>query len=99
MPDAVVQDVIAHELAHVVQDAAGPQKRFGYEPSPEELEEEADDMMEGWGFKSRSPDEWAADISLAKRIEVKGLEEALAFETGYYVDRTEPTRRKRKGAE
>jgi len=42
-----------------------------------ELEEDADELMEQWGFDSQSIDEWGVQVGLARRIECKDLEEFL----------------------
>jgi hypothetical protein len=71
MPDDVVHDLVGHELAHVYQHAVGYDRMFGYEPGHGELEENADELMESWGFRIDSVDEWAVSVGLAKRIECK----------------------------
>jgi hypothetical protein len=62
MPDNVVQDLVAHELAHVVQLALGFKKVVDqdgieswrkdgrYWGTVDDLEREADEMIDRWGF-------------------------------------------------
>lgn len=54
-PDPLVQDLIAHELAHVVQLTMG----FSWVgEDPFEVEEHADGLIEQWGFDVHAMDEW-----------------------------------------
>jgi hypothetical protein len=89
MPDAVVQDLVAHELAHVLQNALGlfvirrPEEDsdlFGYPNGAVfgvwEMETEADDWIEDWGFDHDSIDDWALETGRARVREVS-LEEYL----------------------
>ena len=66
LPDEVAQDVIAHELAHVLQYAEGDFDNM----SKFEAELGADEMIEWWGFDSESLDRWALDTGRTKLIEV-----------------------------
>jgi hypothetical protein len=76
MPDSVVQDLVAHELAHVHQYVCGLQHYFGTDdPTHGELELEADEMMECWGFDPESIDRWAAAEGLTKVVECKDRQE------------------------
>lgn len=69
MPEDVVQDLIAHELAHVYQEACGMLLRFGTEdPKSGLVEEDADEMMNRWGFDPESIDEWAVSAGLSRLI-------------------------------
>jgi hypothetical protein len=75
MPDVVVQDVVAHELAHVYQKANGirpaGQHRGGavdyvdrhgdYWGGKPEIEEDADWTAGLWGFDSDSIHRWYCD--------------------------------------
>jgi hypothetical protein len=77
MPDGVVQDLVAHELAHVYQQTIDLKRYFGYAPCPGELEEHADECMERWGFDAESIDRWSEREGLTKKIECKDLDEYL----------------------
>jgi hypothetical protein len=60
-PDELVEDLIAHELAHVLQGAIG---RLTYDADvndDEELEEDANLKMESWGFDAYAMDDWFAE--------------------------------------
>jgi hypothetical protein len=92
MPDDVVQDLVAHELAHGVQYAYGIRCVREYrdgradfvcaDGSPRggrlDIELEADEMMDDWGFDSDSVDRWAIAMGITKVITfadpVKALE-------------------------
>jgi hypothetical protein len=83
MPDDVLQDLIAHELAHVLQAAEGihcvRQYRDGradyadargeYWGGNLEIEEDADSTMLWWGFDPESIDRWALATGRAKVLE------------------------------
>src|SRR5262249_46543884 len=78
MPATVVQDLIAHELAHVFQYAHGYTERFGEAEPPEgNVEEDADELMESWGFDVDSPDEWAVQTGRRQVIVCKDLTEYI----------------------
>ena len=64
MPDAVLQDLIGHELAHVFQWATGEltSDMDGYDEGA--CEEDADWRMERWGFDPDSIDDWAEQDGL-----------------------------------
>jgi hypothetical protein len=80
MPDDVVQDLVAHELAHGIQWANGIRLERQYsdgravyaceDGSPFggkfELELDADEMMNFWGFDSESVDRWALAAGITK---------------------------------
>ena len=68
-PDSLVQDLIAHELAHVWQAACGWDLLTA---SAYEAEEDADFVMESWGFHATAMDEWDCQngISKAKAITI-----------------------------
>jgi hypothetical protein len=69
-PDHLVQDLIAHELAHVDQWAAGWDLN---EMDPFEVEEAADWMVENWGFSATAMDEWAREQGVTKPINLDSL--------------------------
>jgi hypothetical protein len=85
LPDDVLQDLIAHELAHVEQDAAGircvkvyPDGRAdftcrdgSYFGGNFEIEEDADTTMEDWGFDPESIDRWSIAIGRSRIVEVR----------------------------
>jgi hypothetical protein len=82
MPEDVVQDLIAHELAHVLQNAIGircvKQYRDGradfvdsrgeYWGGNLELEENADCEMSIWGFDPYSIDQWSLATGRSKLL-------------------------------
>ena len=87
MPDSVAQDLIAHELIHVLQASYGIRARRNtssdgptiYEHKDGsiwgdvfQIEEDADATMEAWGFDPESIDEWAIRTGRA-RVETVGL--------------------------
>lgn len=76
MPDAIAQDLIAHELAHVHQFACGMISEIdngvrwdvwpnGDKFAPGDTEEDADEQMLNWGFSSFAMDEWAQSVGIA----------------------------------
>ena len=87
MPDDVIQDLIAHELAHGLQDADGIRctrvysdgravyvsKDGSYFGCRIEIEEDADYTILGWGFDPDSIDRWALEVGISKVIEVDDL--------------------------
>jgi hypothetical protein len=91
MPDVVVQDLVAHELAHGVQNANGircerehSDGRADYvceDGSPFggnfEIELDADEMMDFWGFDSESVDRWALAAGITKVITFADPRKAL----------------------
>ena len=78
MPDDAAQSVIAHELAHVLQHANGFDNHFGCDDPPQGLvEEDADEIMDAWGFDPFAADEWAASVGIAKLIRTESLEEVM----------------------
>lgn len=92
MPDELVRDLIAHELAHVWQEATfitgrclDTDKtliaidRSGCEWLPGELEEHADDLMESWGFNATAMDDWSLREGISRTREVT-LEEFIDLE-------------------
>jgi hypothetical protein len=82
MPDNVVQDLIAHELAHVLQSAQGircvrkwTDGRAKYVDSDGmdfggnfEIELSADEAMSRWGFNPESLDDWAREAGITKVV-------------------------------
>jgi hypothetical protein len=104
MPDDVAQDVIAHELAHAYQGAQGIHMVREYRDGSAlfvqdgepwggrlEIEMDADDHIEGWGFDPESVDRWSLDVGITKVVEHKDTEDA---ETAFCK---EIARRIRKG--
>jgi hypothetical protein len=84
MPDDVVQDVIAHELAHAYQDARGIHLERSYRDGREdfhrdgeywggryEIETDADEHIEWWGFDADSVDRWSLEAGITKVVEPK----------------------------
>lgn len=74
IPDNLVCDLIAHELAHVWQYSIGLQERFGYEPDNGEVEEDADEIMGVWGFDATAMDIWATEQGITKVIHFDTVE-------------------------
>lgn len=69
LPDKILGDLIAHEIAHVYQFAVGPERLFGpgvLEPTRGQYEEDADRIMLDWGFDLESVDRWADEQGLVK---------------------------------
>jgi len=62
MPEEVVRDLVAHELAHVYLQAIG----VADEMEQGDLEQAADEVMDGWGFDSCSIDEWAVEVGITE---------------------------------
>jgi hypothetical protein len=79
-PDELVRDLIAHELAHVVQNALG----FYFIDNPE-AEEAADEWVKAWGFSTTAMDEWDREHGLLRKIEYDTLSERQkrTFWTGF----------------
>jgi hypothetical protein len=85
MPEDVVQDLIAHELAHVVQFARGircvrvtsrgiatfQQRDGSCYGGNYEIEQDADESISSWGFDPESLDHWALATGRSKVIEVE----------------------------
>ena len=65
MPDNLVEDLIAHELAHVYQ---GALRMLDWDETDELQvavdEQEADILMEEWGFDADALDDWLNDQGL-----------------------------------
>jgi hypothetical protein len=84
MPADVVQDLIAHELAHVLQDVYGIKcisvddegimtyidANGDYFGCLREIEADADGAMDGWGFDHESIDRWSLAIGRTKVVEI-----------------------------
>lgn len=68
MPANVAEDVIAHELAHVLQYALRGTEINQW--PPDEVETEADDYITDWGFDPESPDRWARATGRVKIIDI-----------------------------
>lgn len=87
MPEPVACDVIAHELAHVLQGAHGWRctssddstyivtTPHGDELCPGEVEEDADFTIHAWGFNPESIDQWCLDMGFTKAVEFATTEE------------------------
>jgi hypothetical protein len=82
MPEPLVCDLIAHELAHVHQDACGIRLKsvesdgtIVYEDArggvymAGELEEEADATMVSWGFDDEAMDQWAVEQGIVTVVD------------------------------
>jgi hypothetical protein len=68
MPDALVCDLIAHELAHVFQWASG--RNLSEEVDTYTVEENADWLVERWGFSSHAIDEWERAKGITKVVDL-----------------------------
>lgn len=84
LPDNLLADLIAHELAHVWQESIGLEKRFGFEPEPGDLEQDADEIMEHWGFSAEAIDEWTVEQGITKRVECSSIQEAIEWTVKYH---------------
>jgi hypothetical protein len=89
MPDDVVVDLIAHEMAHVTQCAVGfvAESCGGDMVSLEEStygerEWDADMLMEDWGFDVNSIDRWSAEVGRVKQVEMSEAEYVNHIFTG-----------------
>ena len=71
MPDDLVCDLIAHELAHVYQWACG--WNLSEEEDNYTVEENADWLAERWGFSSHAIDEWERAKGITKVVDLDGL--------------------------
>jgi hypothetical protein len=69
-PDDLVRDLIAHELAHVVQNAFELEFYDNYE-----TEQSADEFVEAWGFSVTAIDDWDSEHGLLRVIEWDTLSE------------------------
>jgi hypothetical protein len=63
-PDNVVRDLIAHELAHVYQSALGGESE-DYD-NPLCVEDDADWLMQLWGFDPVAIDDWDREHGLGE---------------------------------
>lgn len=83
LPDHLLEYLIAHELAHVLQYAIGPERMFGCpaaEVTEGMVEEEADAAVGEWGFAlSEDLDDWLVEQGDIKRVVVATMEEWLAL--------------------
>ena len=70
MPDALVCDLIAHELAHVFQWVSGWNL---IEEDSYAVEVHADTLVKLWGFSSDAIDEWARAEGITKVVDLDGL--------------------------
>jgi hypothetical protein len=66
-PDGLVQDLIAHELAHVYQAACGLDLATA---DPCTCEEDADRQMEWWRFDPSAMDEWDREHGVTKVVRI-----------------------------
>lgn len=78
MPDHLVQDLIAHELAHVHQGATG----LFYSMPLHVLEQDANELMEAWGFDADAMDDWLAEVGIQSRVSCVNLSFAGALSLG-----------------
>ena len=96
LPDNIVCDLVAHELAHVLQSASAIRDvvdtetweifavdAHGDRISAGEVEDDADDCMAEWGFDPQSFDTWCHETGRCRRIEVTPTEFAEAVERFY----------------
>jgi hypothetical protein len=96
MPDDIAQDLIGHELIHVLQFAEGYMHWFGTaHPSPGEIEQRTDEAMgDCFGFDPESVDRWAARVGLVKE-RVVSVKEYIDYYYGpvgrYYRQSSEHT--------
>jgi hypothetical protein len=70
MPDPLVCDLIAHELAHVYQWGTGWNL---IEEDNYIVEEDADYLVEQWGFSADGLDEWGRAKGITKVIDLDKL--------------------------
>jgi hypothetical protein len=70
MPDTLVCDLIAHELAHVYQWGTGWNL---LEANRYAVEADADCEVEQWGFSADGIDEWARAKGISKVIDLDKL--------------------------
>jgi hypothetical protein len=103
MPEDIVQDLVAHELAHGIQAAAGIRCIRQHDDGSAdfidrngvfwgglfELELDADDTMRDWGFDPESIDRWSLATGRTKVIEFHDPMEGLkaSFERMYRTGR------------
>jgi len=66
-PDSLVRDLIAHELAHVLQSARGWDS---WPADPVAEEEDADFQMQVWGFDDVAMDEWDRTHGVTRIIKI-----------------------------
>ena len=71
MPDNLVCDLIAHEVAHVDQWACGWD--LANDEDNYTIEEDAELRVRSWGFSSDAMDEWARSKGIIKRIDLEKL--------------------------
>jgi hypothetical protein len=72
-PDELVRDLIAHELAHVFQWATGWDID---QAGPCTCEQEAEVLVEAWGFSSTAMDDWDKAHGITTVPDLDGLDEA-----------------------
>jgi hypothetical protein len=88
MPDAIACDLVAHELAHVFQHAAGMVDAIDEDGQPYsilpqgdallpgEVENDADDLMVAWGFDDTAMDEWSSSVN-GKAVQTVTFDELI----------------------
>jgi hypothetical protein len=77
-PDELVRDLIAQELAHVEQWASGWDID---QADPFECEEDADGLVEDWGFSPTAMDDWDMAHGLAEVLVIDDLDDAAQVES------------------
>jgi hypothetical protein len=93
MPDSVVCDLIAHELAHVIQYAFGARIETDKETCdrvfifpngdvcrPGDLEIDADDMLVAWGLEVKSIDRWTLEQGITQVRTVTPEESVASYD-------------------
>lgn len=68
--DELVRDLIAHEVAHVYQWSVGWELD---EMNCVEVEEDANWMLDGWGFSATAMDAWATENTHIKAVDIDTL--------------------------
>ncbi len=85
LPDGVVRDLIAHELAHVTQWARGQDLNTD---DCFMVEFEADELIEEWGFSSESIDDWYRQRYGIRDVDIKAMKPRQARDFWKRVERT-----------
>jgi hypothetical protein len=71
-PDELVRDLIAHELAHVVQWASGRDLNDD-DDDASCVEDHADMLVDNWGFSSTAMDDWDREKGIAQVTDLGDL--------------------------